>query len=270
LDSASPVVSVFYRFVISSLILFASCAAFRIPLKFKKRDHLWFVAQGICMFSVNYILTYIAEGMVSSALVAVAFTFLLYFNILGTWLLFKVPLRRNVIIGSVIGGLGIGLIFLQEIINFIPGSTTIWGLVIATIATLFASAGNMISYVHRGGKIPVIASNTFGMFYGSIFTFLVALVLQVSFATQWSPKYVWSLLYLSVFGTVIGFGAYLTLVGRMGAERASYSSILFPVVALILSSVFENFHWTPEVAIGVALCLLGNVITLQKQKKGPL
>jgi drug/metabolite transporter (DMT)-like permease len=266
LDSASPIISVFYRFVISSLILFISCAAFRIPLKFKRQDHLWFIAQGICMFSVNYMLTYIAEGMVSSALVAVAFTFLLYFNILGTWLLFKTPLSRNVIIGSAVGGLGIGLIFLQEIINFIPGSTTIWGLVIATVATLFASFGNMISYVHRRGKIPVIASNTFGMLYGSLFTLLVAIVLQVSFATHWSPKYIWSLLYLSLFGTVFGFGAYLTLVGRIGAERASYSSILFPVVALILSSIFENFHWTPEVAIGVAFCLLGNVITLQKKR----
>jgi len=219
------------------------------------------------MFSVNYMLTYVAEGMISSAMVAVTFTLLLYYNILGTRLIYKTPLSQNVIIGALIGGLGIGLVFLQEILNFKPGSTSLWGLAIGALATLFASAGNLISYVHRKENIPVMSSNAFGMLYGCIFTFLVAVVLQQSFTTEWSVKYVSSLLYLSVFGTVIAFGAYLSLVGRIGAERASYISILNPIIALTLSSFFENFHWTPEVAIGVALCLTGNAITLQKAKK---
>lgn len=219
------------------------------------------------MFSVNYMLTYLAEGMISSGMVAVTFTLLLYYNILGTWLLFKTPVRRNVTIGALIGGLGIGLIFLQEILNFQPGSKSIWGLIVGAIATAFASAGNLVSYVHRKENIPVMSSNAFGMLYGSMFTCVVALVLNQSFTVDWTPKYVASLLYLAVFGTVIAFGAYLSLVGRIGAEKASYTSILSPVIALTLSSMFENFHWTPEVAAGIALCLAGNVITLQKPKK---
>lgn len=219
------------------------------------------------MFSTNYMLTYVAEGMVSSGLVAVTFTLLLYYNILGTWLIFKNPLRRNVMVGALVGGLGIGLIFLQEILNFKPGSQALWGLVIGAVATIFASAGNLISYVHRQAQVPVMASNAFGMLYGSCFTLIVALILQVSFTTEWTPKYIWSLLYLSIFGSVIAFGAYLSLVGRIGAEKASYTSIINPVIALALSSLFENFKWTPEVAIGVLLCLIGNVVTLQKPKK---
>lgn len=219
------------------------------------------------MFSTNYMLTYVAEGLISSAMVAVTFTLLLYYNILGTRLLFKTPLSRNVILGASVGGLGIGLVFLQEILNFKPGSTSLWGLVVGAVATMFASAGNMIAYVHRKENIPVMSSNAFGMFYGSIFTFIVALVLRQSFETDWSPKYISSLLYLSIFGTVIAFGAYLSLVGRIGAEKASYISIMNPVIALALSSLFENFQWTTEIAIGIALCLVGNVITLQKTKK---
>lgn len=219
------------------------------------------------MFSVNYMLTYVAEGMISSGMVAVTFTLLLYYNILGAWLLFKTPLSRNVIVGALTGGLGIGLIFLQEFLNFQPGSKTIWGLLIGAVATMFASAGNLVSYVHRKENIPVMSSNAYGMLYGSIFTFLVALILQQSFSTEWTPKYIASLLYLSVFGTVIAFGAYLSLIGRIGAEKASYTSILNPVIALTLSSFFEDFHWTPEVAIGIILCLIGNIITLQKPKK---
>lgn len=219
------------------------------------------------MFSINYMLTYTAEGLISSALVAVTFTLLLYYNILGTWLLFKTPLTKNVILGSMIGGLGIGLIFLQEILAFQPGSKSLWGLAIGAIATLFASAGNLVSYKHRQNKIPVMASNTFGMFYGSVFTLLIALALNEPFQTQWTTKYLVSLLYLSIFGSVIAFGAYLSLIGRIGAEKAAYTSVINPIIALILSSLFENFHWSKSIAIGVILCLLGNIITLQKPKK---
>jgi drug/metabolite transporter (DMT)-like permease len=236
-------------------------------MKFKTKDHPWFIAQGIFMFSVNYMLTYIAEGMISSGLVAVTFTLLLYYNILGTRVLFKTPLRRNVILGSIIGGLGIGLIFLQEIMHFEAGSKSIWGLVIGAVATFFASAGNLVSYKHRENKVPVMASNAFGMLYGSCFTLIVALVFNQDFTTHWTPKFIISLLYLSIFGSVIAFGAYLSLIGRIGAEKAAYTSVLNPVIALILSSLFENFQWTLEVAIGVALCILGNIITLHKPKK---
>jgi drug/metabolite transporter (DMT)-like permease len=267
LDGASPIVSVFYRFLLSAVILLGACLALRVPLKFTLKEHKWFVIQGIFMFSVNYMLTYIAEGLVSSGLVAVTFTLLLYYNILGTRLLFKKPVTKNVIIGSLVGGIGIGLIFLREILEFQPGSKSIWGLVIGAVATLFASAGNLVSYKHRENKVPVMASNAYGMLYGSGFTFLVTLTLNETFQTQWTTKFIVSLLYLSVFGSVIAFGAYLSLVGSIGAEKAAYTSIINPIIALVLSSLFENFHWSVPVAIGIVLCLLGNVITLQKPKK---
>jgi drug/metabolite transporter (DMT)-like permease len=95
----------------------------------------------------------------------------------------------------------------------------------------------------------------------------VGLILQQSFHADWTMKYTVSLLYLAVFGSIIAFGAYLSLVGRIGAEKAAYTSIISPVIALTLSSFFENFHWTPEIAAGIILCLAGNVITLQKAKK---
>ncbi|RYZ78717.1 MAG: EamA family transporter, partial [Proteobacteria bacterium] len=103
--------------------------------------------------------------------------------------------------------------------------------------------------------------------YGSAFTLLVALLMRENFEVQWTTKFIVSLAYLSIFGSVIAFGAYLSLVGRIGAEKAAYSSVLNPIIALILSSFFESFHWSLPVAIGIALCLIGNVITLWKPKK---
>jgi drug/metabolite transporter (DMT)-like permease len=266
LGSAAPLVSVFYRFFISAIILLGACLALRIPLKFSRHEHKWFLTQGVFMFSVNYMLTYYAEGLTASGLVAVTFTLLLYYNILGTWILFRTPLSKNVILGAAIGGLGIGLIFFREIQNFQAGSNSLWGLVFGAVSTFLASIGNLVSYKHRQNKVPVMASNAYGMLYGSIFTLAVALAAHQSFQTQWTTKYVLSLAYLAVFGSVLAFGAYLSLVGRIGAERAAYTSVMNPVIALMLSSLFEDFHWTPAIATGVFLCLAGNVVTLQKKR----
>ena len=219
------------------------------------------------MFSLNYMLTYKAEELVSSGLVAVTFTFLLYFNILGTRLLFKTPVARNVLIGAGVGALGIGLIFLREILNFDSESKTIVGLVFGTVATLFASCGNLMSYKHRENKVPIMASNAYGMLYGSLFTLSLALFLRETFQVQWTTKFILSLVYLSIFGSVIAFGAYLSLIGRIGAEKAAYTSVINPIIALILSSFFESFRWSLPVTIGIIFCLLGNIITLWKPKK---
>lgn len=233
-------------------------------MRYPKKDHLLFAGQGVFMFSVNYMLFYISETMVSSGMTAVAFTSLVYYNMLGMWIFFKKPITKNVIIGSLIGGVGILFLFLDEITNLTGGQKTILGLLISFIATLSASCGNLLSQVTYKKGIPIVVTNTFGMFYGSVFTLLVALLFRQDLAIPMTSQFLLSLLYLSLFGSVIAFGAYLTLAGRIGAEKAAYTSVLSPVIALTLSSFYENFKWTPYIGVGVLLCLLGNILTLKK------
>jgi drug/metabolite transporter (DMT)-like permease len=135
-------------------------------------------------------------------------------------------------------------------------------LLIGFLATFFASVGNMFSQKTYQLKIPVVVTNTYGMAYGSFFTFVTALVLGHSLVIPTTPVFLAALGYLSLFGTVIAFWAYLSLAGKIGAEKAAYSSVISPIIALTLSSFFENFHWTPMLIIGVALCILGNIFTL--------
>ena len=122
----------------------------------------------------------------------------------------------------------------------------------------------MASARNQKAGIPVVQGNAFGMAYGALFTFAVALVRGVPFAFDGSPAYLLSLFYLALFATVFGFGCYLTLLGRIGADRAAYASVVFPVVALGLSTVFEDFRWTAPAFAGVALILLGNVVVLAR------
>ena len=86
-----------------------------------------------------------------------------------------------------------------------------------------------------------------------------------SFTMDWSMPYIASLVYLSVFGSIIAFGAYLSLIGQIGADRAAYATVLFPIVALLISSVFEGFEWTALSLAGMALVLAGNVLIVGRK-----
>ncbi|MGZ3774032.1 MAG: DMT family transporter [Pseudobdellovibrionaceae bacterium] len=267
IDGASPITSVFWRFLLGALLLLGFCFLTKKELRYERKDHLLFAGQGFFMFSVNYILTYVAETMVSSGMTAVAFTSLIYFNMFGTWFFFGKPITRNVVLGSLLGGLGIIFLFLNEIVHFDSNSKTLFGLAMSALGTLSASAGNMISQkIYRKG-VPVVIMNAFGMLYGSLFTLSVALLMHQNLTIPLTTKFIGALLYLSLFGSVIAFGAYLTLVGRIGAEKAAYTSVLSPVIALSLSSFFENFKWSYYIMIGVIFCLLGNILTLKQTKK---
>ncbi|WP_413559469.1 DMT family transporter [Bdellovibrio sp. HCB209] len=265
-DAASPVASVFWRFALGSLILFSYSAITRKQLSFGKKEHLNFMLMGIFMFSINYMLVYWSETMVSSGIAAICFTVIVPYNMLGMRIFFKKPITAKVIAGSVLGGIGIALIFINEILGLHASKETIFGLVLGLIATLSASTGNMLSQRSYRKAIPVVASNTWGMLYGSVFTLLVGLVLNQNFAIPMTARYLSSLAYLSLFGSVFAFGAYLLLAGRIGAERAAYSGVVSPIIALTLSSMYEDFKWTPYILAGVALCLLGNVLTLYSPK----
>lgn len=265
-DAASPVTSVFWRFLLSAGILWAFSLWKKFDLfNYSRRHHILFAGQGILMFSINYMLTYVAETMISSGLVALSFTLLVYYNMFGMRLFFKKPITRNVIWGSLLGGVGIVFIFLNEILHFDSQSKTIWGLLIGFLATLSASLGNMVAQKSYQLRIPVVITNTWGMLYGSLFTLIIALALGHDLAIPLTPRFLGALFYLALFGSVIAFGAYLSLAGRIGAEKAAYTSVLSPVIALTLSSFFEDFHWTPFIILGVVLCLLGNVLTLTRR-----
>lgn len=265
-DSASPLTSVFWRFLLATVLLWGFCLFKKKSLHYAPQEHLLFAGQGIFMFSINYMLTYIAETMISSGLVALSFTALVYFNMFGMRLFFKKPIGKNVVWGSLLGGLGIVFIFLNEILNFDPNSKTILGLLVGVLGTLAASSGNMVAQKSYQLQIPVVITNTYGMLYGSLFTLMIVLFKGDSLAIPLTPQFLGALFYLALFGSVIAFGAYLSLAGKIGAEKAAYTSVISPVIALTLSSFFENFQWTPYIVLGVLLCLAGNVLTLTKRE----
>jgi len=141
------------------------------------------------------------------------------------------------------------------------------GLLLSFAATYLASLGNIISARNQKRRLPVVQTNAFGMAYGALCMLLLTLLSGAPFSIELTGPYLLSLLYLALFGSVIAFGCYLSLVGHIGPGRAAYTTLLFPIVALLLSTVWENYHWTAEGISGIVLILGGNYLALTRKRK---
>ena len=265
LGSVDPMVSVLYRFMAAALTLFLYCKLRGLKMRFRLKDHIFMALQGLVLFSVNYWLIYLAEVHVTSGLVAVIFSGIVFMNMINGAVLLGSPIRSNVLLGGAIGVLGIVLVFWPQLISFSLSDKGALGLALSVVSTFMASLGNIISARHQQNNLPVIQTNAYGMAYGAAIIGAISLISGKTFSFEISLAYVGSLFYLSLFGTVIAFGCYLKLIGKIGADRAAYATMLFPIVALGISTVYEGYQWAPNNIIGMAIVLIGNWMVLSKR-----
>lgn len=258
-------VSVLYRFALATFIFLCFCIVRRLPLRYTGRDHVFLALQGIFNFALNYVFIYHAEQYVSSGLVALVFSAMIPINIIGSRLFFGDRITQNVFIGAALGLAGIALVFAPEMAQLSAAKNAPLGLLLALLGAGSASAGNLFAVRNQRAGMPVIQTNTVGMFYGTLFMGLLAWGMGHAFNFDATLNYTISLIYLSLFGTVLAFSAYMTLMKRIGAGRASYVAVLVPIVALLLSTFFEHFTWHVATVIGVALCIAGNALILSKR-----
>ncbi len=262
---AAPEVSVFYRYVIAALVIFIWCRFQKLSLRFSGGAHLVFMSLGLLLFCLNYICVYVGQGYITSALMAIIFSTVSWMNIFNARIFFGTRSGWRVIIGAVVGMFGLCLMFWPSIQNLSLTDATVIGGLIGMLGAYFASLGNMISQATQKRNLPVMETNAWAMFYGALFTGLICLARGQSFVVDLTPSYVISLLYLAVFGSVIGFWAYLTLLGRIGANKAGYATIAFPVIAILISVMFEGLEITPALLIGMVLVLVGNLSILHRK-----
>lgn len=265
LGKVPPEVSVAYRFALASLILFLWCGVRGLRLAFSWRDHRWMALQGALLFGTNYVCVYLAESQISSGLVAVTFSLIVFLNILGARVFFGSSVTPAVLVGAVLGVGGVALVFLPELGHAAGRGKPGLGLALAIAATFSASLGNLLASRNQRQGLPVVQLNTYGMMYGSVFVALYAAAAGRHFTFDGSVGYLLSMGYLALFGSVLAFGAYLTLVGRLGAARAGYTGAAIPIVAVLLSTVFEGLRWHAYTVLGIVLCAGGNILVLRRR-----
>ena len=264
LGSVDPMVSVAYRFMLASALSWLYCRFSGRLMRYSLRDHGFMFLQGASLFALNYWLFYLSELTLTSGLAAVIFSTIVVMNMMNGVLFLKNRLELRVVLGAGIGLFGIILVFWSEVIDFESGSENLFAVSLAVLATLLASLGNIASARNQRKGIPVVQANTFGMTYGALLMLVLSWATGREFTFEVTLPYVSSLVFLSVFASIIAFWTYLTLLGRVGVERAAYATLFFPLVALGFSTVFEDYQWTASAGIGILLILAGNLLILKR------
>jgi len=260
-------VSIFYRFAIAAIIMLIVGKLWRKLQPVKRQDQPYIALQGICLFCCNFFAFYTATLYIPSGLVAVFMATAPIFNAIHSKLFFKTQTSANFWLGAIFGLTGISLLFAGDLLKTDWSQDTLYGLLFALLGTWCFSIGNMLSIRNTKHNVQPFTATTYAMIYGCAALLLVILVRGLPFEFTVSTQYIGSLLYLAIPASVLGFTFYLILVDRLGASNAAYILVLTPIVALSVSAVFEDYHWTLYSTLGLILVIAGNVLT---QRKKPL
>lgn len=265
LGEVEPLVSVIYRFGISSALLFAWCVLTRARIRLQPAEHAFVALQGACLFGINIWLTYWSELYLTGGVVAVVFATTVFMNSFNATLFLRRPVAPPVLVGGLLGLCGVALLFWPEVGRLGSSESAMSGLLLALAATYCASLGNIAATRNAAFSLPIVSINAWGMFYGTLLLLVVGAFKGIEFGFPPRPSYTIALLHLAVFGSVIAFGAYVRLLTLIGPDRAGYSSMMIPLVALLISTLFEGYRWTVPAAVGVVLIVAGNLFAMRRR-----
>jgi len=261
--SVSAPVTTCWRFALAAVLMFLIVRLRGEPLRFALRDHALFALLGIFLFSTNFALFLHASTLVVSGLLAVVFSLASVVNLLIGAVRGDLAGPRRWA-GAALGASGIVMLYWPALRTEGGGGA---GLALCLAGTLSFCIGNQFSQATGRRGLPLLPASAWGMTYGAIWCAVLAVFGGYAFTFDRAPGYIGSLLFLSIVSTVIAFWAYLNLVRRIGASRASYATVMFPILALLLSTLLEGYIWTGPGVVGVALALSGNLLVLRSNQR---
>ncbi|HUN27333.1 MAG TPA: EamA family transporter [Steroidobacteraceae bacterium] len=266
LAAADPLVSVVYRFCIATVLLFGWSAARAERIALSARQHAAALGMGLCTFAVDYACVYEAETRVVSAAVAVMFGATALINIVVFRLVFAQRSAAGAWLAAALGVLGVALLSFGEVAHAGFDRRALGGLALALLAVLGAVGGNVFARRAEQAGAPIAASTGWAMGYGALLLAIFALATGRRWSIELSGRYLGSLAYLAVFGSVIAFLLYYGVARRRGYTVATYITALTPLIAMLMSSLFEGKRWGGLAVIGVALVVLGQWLLLRTQR----
>ena len=259
-----PSWSISYRFAVAAAAMFAYAAATRQPLRMGRDNHLFLAAFGAVQVVLNFNFVYHAEGYITSGLVALTFALLIVPNSLFGWLFLGLGISRRFLAGSAVALLGIALMFLHELRASSAGPRAVGlGVGFTLLAVLSASVFNLMQAGARAKAMPMASLLAWGMLWGTLINSVYAWAVAGAPVFDPRPGYWLGVIYLGLLASAFAFLLYFNVIRAIGPARAAYSSVLVPVIAMTLSTLFEGYRWSLPAAIGAALTLVGLLIALK-------
>lgn len=263
LGTVDPVASVVWRFGLAAIVLFAGCLATGRRIRLNRVQHLAALGQGAFVFAISYAFVYASEQRVASAIVAVIFAALAFLNLV----LFRVAAGQKAApmawAGACLGLMGVAVLSASEIVGARMETVALVGIGFAVIAVCSSTVGNFFAWRGQVEGAAVIPATAWAMAYGTGILILYGLAAGVRWSFEPTAAYLGSLLYLSIFGSVIAFVIYFTIARSRGYALASYISALTPPIAMLVSVLFEGAHFGWPALAGLALVLSGQALLIR-------
>lgn len=261
LGDVAPAVSIVYRFGLAAATLFAWCLVRGDRLRLPWPAQRWLLVQGFFSFALSYICTYNAERFLVSALVAVLFALMVFWNPICSRIAFGTPIAWRTWAAGLVAITGVTMLFSHSLgtawkdIGSGGNGTFLLGLALALTATIASSAGNVVVSKVREHSGNLLLTMAWSMFWGTCMVACWALASGASFTLPPAPRYWGGLLYLSIFGSVIAFACYFTLINRIGSQKAVYIGVVTPVISVLLSMQLEDYRPGAIEVLGMIVCL---------------
>ena len=271
IDGVPAAWSVFYRFALATPALFLVAALMKRRLRLTRPEHLLAVGVGVAQFSGNFLFVYHAELYVTSGIVAMMFGLLMVPNALFARVVLGERVKSSFVLGSMVAIVGVSFLLWHEWqanpdAGVIGGNVGL-GIVLAIIGILAASLANVIQANPTGRAVPMVSLLAWAMLYGTLFDLAFAWVTAGPPPLPTGVAYWGGIVYLALIGSVVTFPLHYNLVREIGAGRAAYNSIITISVAMLLSTLFEGYRWTPLTASGMVLAILGMVLALRARRQ---
>ena len=260
-ESAPVDVSVFYRFLMASGVALVVLALLGRLQTLTLKQHGWLFLQGLTLYSVNFLLIYRAAESMTSGLLAVVFSLAALFNALNGWLWLRLKPTARLYPAVALGITGVALLFWHDLQL---GNATGASILFAAAGTFWFSMGNLVSIKVRLAQIPLLVANAWAMVYGAVILGVWCLLQGVEWVVPTSATFWGATVFLAVPGSIIAFYCYITVIQTLGADRAGYATVLFPVVALSVSTWLEGLEWTTTAVLGALLAILGNYVLFRR------
>ncbi|HYZ49093.1 MAG TPA: DMT family transporter [Sphingomonas sp.] len=262
-----PSWSVTYRFATASAAMFVYAAVTRTPLRVGRQVWPVILLIAFAQFVANFNLVYRAEAYVTSGLVAVVFALLVVPNAILARLFLKQRLSRPFLAGSAVALVGIGMLFAHEMrLDGADNGAVFSGVGLTLLAVVAASAANIAQATERARGIPVAALIAWSMAVGTLSNAAIAWTVTGSPVFDPRPSYLAGVLYLGLVASALAFMLYYRIIREIGAARAAYSSVLIPIIAMALSTVFEGYRWSFAAVLGGLLTLAGLIVALSARR----
>lgn len=269
LGDVAEELSVAYRFAIASACLFAYARIRGDSISLPRTNYWAVIVMGALMFSISYVLVYFGSNFITTGLVAVLFSLIVICNGVLERLFFRTPLDARLVMAAIVGLTGTAFVFWPEVSGTEMAAGAPLGILFTLASVFVAALGNMAAIRATRQGWPVVVINAHGMAWGALLSLVIAIILERPINFSPTPGYVTSLLFLAIFGSSIAFGCFLVLLKQLGSARSSYVSVVFPIVALTISTLFEDYRWTAAAVTGVFLILAGNWLALTRAPARP-